>query len=424
MLKRRIIIGLISILLILVYYTITPKIVFASPDDITLYPIADAMVWEANVGINYGDNDAINVRSQTTDVGKGDQRVFLKFDLSGLSVGADISLAMLRLNCSFVYNLVADVTDVQVRRVTDDSWTEMSITWTNQKAYGIVEDTQIPSVAWIEWNVTDFVIAEFDNDKVVSVCLRSIVEDYDATNRLSSYRSKEYDGGSSKPELYIEYTAISDDKPFYSDADYDGKTQVGLYADFWCYWEDNFALDECYFSTNNTGTWANTSISVFGVASWANITKQLNFTSSVRVEYMWYCSDNTSQWNWTSTYFLEITPLYVTFNFNNSSMGKFYVDYTNTANETQNSYNYNESILLDGITLSSDYIWNNFTWIGGNSVTNNYEYYTSGNNTVWCYFGLSGVGGIDENFFVLGFVIAGCAVLFIIIVIKNKRKKV
>ena len=409
---------IIICILIISFLSITPFI-FASPDNTTVYVVADAYVNQVTPDGNAGDATSVYVFTKIN----GNVRGFLKYDLSELSSSVTITLAILRLTCSSVVDYITGVSDVQVRRVSDDSWTEMDITWTNQKAYGIVEDTQTPSIGVIEWDITDFVIAEFAGDETVSLCMRSVTEDYDGTSRYSAYRSREYNDSSAKPELYIEYTEISDNPPTYSDVGNNGITQVGESADFWCFWEDDFALDTCYFSTNSSGSWYNHTLTVSGVSSWANKTLQLNYTSSVRVNYQWFCSDNASQWSNTSIYFLITTPLYITFNFNNSTMGKFYVDYVNTANETQNSYNYNESILLDGIQLSSDYSFLNFTWIGGNSLINNYDYYTSGNNTIWCYFGLSGISGIDESYFVLGFVIAGCSILFMVIVLKGEKKE-
>ena len=420
MLKRRIIIGLISIFLILICYAIIPKIVFASPDNTTIYVSADAMIWDSSPDNNYGGLTTLTVQTQIDS----NFRTFLKFNLNELPESATITLAILIMECYGVSNLVAGITDVQAHRVADDSWIETgdgSITWNNQKTYGVVEDTVVPAVGEVEWNVTDFVIAEFDGDKIVSLCLKAVTEDHDIITRSSSYWSREYNG--SDGELYIEYSVISDNEPFYSNAGYDNITQVGESADFWVFWEDDFNLETCWFSTNNNGTWANISISVSGLSSWANISLQLNFTANMRVDWKWFCMDNASQWSDTSPYFLTTTPLYITFNFNNSTMGKFKVDNINTANETQNSYNYNQDILLDGITLSSDYVWNNFTWSDGNSIINNYNYTTSGNNTIWCYFGLSGVSGIDESYFVLGFVIAGCAILFIVIVLKSDKKE-
>lgn len=171
--------------------------------DTTLYPTADAYIREIMPNDNYGTSPYLIIRTKITD----NHRVFLKFSLASLPAGATITLAKLRISCFAHDNPVAGVTDVQARRVADDSWIETgdgSITWNNQPAYGDVEDTKVPAVGWVEWDITSFVQAEFADDKVVSICLRCVEESYDNTTRGSSHRSREHDD--EDPELYIEYT--------------------------------------------------------------------------------------------------------------------------------------------------------------------------------------------------------------------------
>jgi len=169
--------------------------------DTTLYPTADAYVAEDAPSTNYGGS--VLLYAMTRDTNRN-RRSFLKFDLSGLPVGAVISLAKLRVYCNLVQNPSTPDTNVQARRVADDSWIEAEITWSNQKAYGVVEDTQTPAVGWVEWTVTDFIVAEFAGDQTVSICCRCVTESVDATAMYSRYWSKEYNGDD--PELYIEYT--------------------------------------------------------------------------------------------------------------------------------------------------------------------------------------------------------------------------
>lgn len=171
--------------------------------DTTLYPDADAQVLETLPDFNAGDLDYLMVYATIDFI----RRSFLRFDLSGLPATAIISLATLRLNCYDIINLVAGVTDIQARRVADDSWNEVDpdgITWNNQPAHGDVEDTVVPAVGWVEWDITDFVQDEWADDKIVSILLRSVNEQYDDVARYAYFRSKEYNGDD--PELYIEYT--------------------------------------------------------------------------------------------------------------------------------------------------------------------------------------------------------------------------
>lgn len=413
---------IIVFILTISFFGVIP-FVFVSPDNITLYTTADAFFLENVPDGNWGDN--IEITAYTRNDGRN-RRSFLKFDLSGLPAGAVISLVKLRLYCNTLVSMSSPDTDVQACRVTDDSWIEDEITWTNQKAYGDVEDTKEPTVGWVEWTVTDFVKDEFAGDKTVSICLRCVTESYDLTARHFDYHSKEYNGDN--PELYIEYTIEEeDDFPFYSDINDDGVTQVGESVQCYIKIYDDFDIDGYILCHNSSGIYVNYTYNLDGVFTYISVTSGfvLNYTQNVLVRYMWYMWDNVSQYNQTSYYSITITPLYITFNLNNSTMGKFNVNHINTANETQNSYDYNQSILLDGIPLNSSYLWNNFTWIDDSTTTNNYDYYTSGNNTVWCNFDLvkNGIGGIHEDYFVLGFVIAGCSILFVVIVLKSDKKE-
>ena len=199
--KKVLITGLIGIILILSSYVIIPKLVFANPDDTILYTIADAFVSENLPDNNYGDDASAYVLSW---VPERNHRYFLKFDLSEIPFGSTISFAELRITCYSISNLVSGVTDVQARHVADDSWTEFGIKWNNQPDFGDVEDTQVPSIAIIEWNVTDYTQDELDNDEIISFCMKSVTESYDTTARYSFYRTDNY--GNNEPELYIEYT--------------------------------------------------------------------------------------------------------------------------------------------------------------------------------------------------------------------------
>lgn len=168
----------------------------------TLYPDDDALVAETQPDSNYGSVALLVCRSDSD----GNTRSFLKFDLSGLPADITITQATLRLNCYAISGLASPDTDVQARQVSDDSWAEGTVTWNSQKTYGDVEDTQECSVAWIEWDITDYVASEYSGDQTVSVCMRMVTEDYSSAGSQTSFRSKEYDSGSAKPELYIEYS--------------------------------------------------------------------------------------------------------------------------------------------------------------------------------------------------------------------------
>lgn len=214
-------------------------------------------------------------------------------------------------------------------------------------------------------------------------------------------------------QAYVE-EFVADSPPFYSDVDTDGVTQVGQECSFSAYWEDDFELDTCYFSTNNTGIWVNHTISVSGNASWANKTIQLNFTVGIKVEYLWYCSDNASQWNNTSTYYLITTAIYITFRFNNG--GQFRCNNVTLTNGTSIAYAYNVSIELVAVPINSSFIFQNFNWVINLSLTNPYNYFTSENKTVWCNFDSS----IDYESWTFG-LFAFVVIIFISVILVTTK---
>src|SRR3989304_2512638 len=169
---------------------------------VTLYPTADAELVQGAPTTNYGTATVVYICPTTGNL----IRNLLKFNISSIPVDATINSATLRVNCDGVYQLVGGVTDVQARKIADDTWTELGVTWNNQPTAGDVMDTIVPSVAWKEWNVLSYIQVEYAGDKIVSILMRCVNEGYDANNRWSSWKSRESDGGAYKPELVIDYT--------------------------------------------------------------------------------------------------------------------------------------------------------------------------------------------------------------------------
>lgn len=130
-------------------------------------------------------------------------RIYLKFDLSDIPSGADISSATLRL---YVISILQQL-KVGAYYCPDNSWEEQTITWNN--APGVtgraVDITTIPEDGngkYHEWNALDIVTKE----NVVTIVLM-IVESEFASATLSFFSREGVDQGYDGPELEIEYTS-------------------------------------------------------------------------------------------------------------------------------------------------------------------------------------------------------------------------
>lgn len=95
---------------------------------------------------------------------------------------------------------------MQSSGVDNDTWSEDTITWNNQPAYGSVLDnvtlTREARDTWRSWDVASFVQGEFAGDEVASFCLKAAVEDAKGWYR---FRSKEYDDATVRPYLEVAY---------------------------------------------------------------------------------------------------------------------------------------------------------------------------------------------------------------------------
>ena len=167
-----------------------------------LAPSADAQIASGKPTVNTNNNN-LYVQSASSANSYGNERDWLKFDLSGLPSGTAISSAVLQL---WDWKAAGASLPTEVRGGVDDGWTETGITWSSQPAFGAALDTQTlvsgTSNLWYNWDVTSFVVGKLAADKLVSLVVKPVAEGAtDATPPSYAFDSKEY--GSNAPVLRI-----------------------------------------------------------------------------------------------------------------------------------------------------------------------------------------------------------------------------
>lgn len=174
-------------------------------------PTDDALVALGNPSTNYGDWTSLWVVSANAQSSYQDERAWVKFNVADrIPAGATITKASLRLYC-FDPDTSDDMDAAAVHGVTDDSWSEDTLTWNSQPAYGtqlsqtVLEAGAQNEYKWYEWDVTSFVQAEMAGDQTVSLVVKPTVEGL-ATWRTFTFNSKEYSKKAYAPRLRIEYT--------------------------------------------------------------------------------------------------------------------------------------------------------------------------------------------------------------------------
>jgi hypothetical protein len=168
-----------------------------------LAPIADSQVASGNPTTNYGTTGNLYIQSASS--GYGNERAWLKFDLSAIPAGSAISNATLQL---WNWKAAGASMPAEVRGGSDDSWTEAGITWNNQPAFGaalstqtLVGGTTTPNV-WYNWDVTSFVQSKMSGNKLVSLVVKPVTEgSTDSPSPSYAFDSKEY--GSNAPVLQV-----------------------------------------------------------------------------------------------------------------------------------------------------------------------------------------------------------------------------
>ena len=179
----------------------------------TLSPAADAYVNGGSTGTNYGTATYMVTKTSTTD-----RYAYLKFNLNGIT--GTITSAKLRL-CA---KSVSASDSRTVYSLSNDSWTETGLTWSNKPSYGqALASTSITTTdVYVEWDITSYIQAEFAGDKTASLCVNDPVSGH---NTGIDFYTKE--NNTNIPQLVI--TTTGSLKNMKLDVEQNGLTGVVVY---------------------------------------------------------------------------------------------------------------------------------------------------------------------------------------------------
>ena len=170
----------------------------------SIMPAADSQVASGKPTTNSGSATGMYVQSANGGT-YGNERAWMKFDLSGIPAGATISGATLNTYC---FGVAGASMPAALCGGTSDTWTETGITWNTQPAFDSALQTQTLSASsannWLAWDVTDFTQTKFGGNKLVSLVIKPVTENSaDATSPSYRFDAKEYSGGSNAPYLTV-----------------------------------------------------------------------------------------------------------------------------------------------------------------------------------------------------------------------------
>jgi probable HAF family extracellular repeat protein len=183
--------GIMSALVIIIMISLSSVPGF--PNTYTIYPTADATVYSAAPNDNFGTEPIIDVylSGNTTLIYA---YTFFKFDLSSIPASEKITGGTLFANC-YNFTGVSNIT-IQLRAVSDVSWSETGVTWNNQPAYGDLIAVTSGKTGWYQWKIPG---SNLPATGLISYMVMP------STGGLSRFRSREY-GGVNQPFLLVTTT--------------------------------------------------------------------------------------------------------------------------------------------------------------------------------------------------------------------------
>ncbi len=165
----------------------------------TLTPVADAFVRNgSSANSNFGSDSRLIVKNNGSNFTR---ESYLRFDLSGIQG----SINSARLELVPESSTSPGSTDIQLRYVSNDSWSESGITWNNKPGASTVLDTETGSSSVMVFDITDQVRTELSGDGQISLRLQST----DSGNFSIVYSSREA-ASNLRPRLVISVQPVSE----------------------------------------------------------------------------------------------------------------------------------------------------------------------------------------------------------------------
>lgn len=193
---------------------VTPNPVTAAPITLTAYandpatggagtlslaPVADTQVASGYPTYTYGSSTSMYVQSAAG--GYGNERAWLRFDLTGLPAGASVSAARLKL---YQWKTSGTALPVEVRGSSNTTWDEATMNWNTQPAFdasALATQNVSAKNTWYTWNLGGYA----NGRTAVSVVAKPVTEGANPASASYAFDAKEY--GSYAPALEVDYTA-------------------------------------------------------------------------------------------------------------------------------------------------------------------------------------------------------------------------
>lgn len=237
------------------------KVLALAAGSVSISPTDDSYADQANPDSNYGSETYLEIASKWDEK----RRSFLEFNLSdnlpdnALIIDAEFNLYFY-WGSDYVALRDAGVL-IEAREVTDDSWSESTITWNNAPTVGeVINTSEIGSYGWKKWDVDDYVAEQLENksDQLASFAITLDNEDFDNTLRRMRFRSEEYsDNTEQRPYLKVKYFPAVYDVQVEVDKEERGRP-AGWVANYTVTVANNGNINDNYELTVSDNNWPTT----------------------------------------------------------------------------------------------------------------------------------------------------------------------